>query len=221
MKQNINDFERLPQPAFYQYYYEEESDAITTSVSIPQSPTTSSTTSSSQILTTIMTSIANEITTPTVQDTTGAEFEDIAFSSAASEAAPTWLTLALVVLLLVLFILSEADVFGKRRQLQRQVVGQLGRVQALVTRWEAQNDDRERILEEEKESGELNEALTTEMRDCLRLFQENRDAHEASQDAVLNRLDRVENSISNLTDMMVNHEEEAARKEEEELRVSS
>ena len=217
-------FERLPAPELVET--KSTPTETTTGVSLlsllssPSSLDTSTVTSYSSTImaeSTVSSTSAVQTTTQATNEelmTTTSALADVATSSAA-EAAPQYLTLALVIFLLILFVLGEADCFGQRRRFRRRVESVLTRVQSLVGKWEEQSDERQRMIEEEQESMELTNKIRAEMSESNNVMKEYRDTLQEQQQSILYRLDQVEVATTNVVDSMLAQEErEEARQEE-------
>ena len=217
-------FKRLPVPTLFESYPPSET-TVTTEASTEASSTQLISLSLSLEGTTPSSSSSPDIMSSELDTTTPMSGEDLATTStivgpvtasAAAEAAPTYLTLALVCFLLLLFILSEADCFGRRRQFRRKVEAALTRVQSLVTKWEDLSDERAKMMEEEAEDIELTRTIREELAGTSNIMKEYRKTSEEVMHSIGFRLTQVEAAVSTVADTLVaNNARDERRKEEE------
>ena len=220
-------FERLPIPTLFEsdrYPLSDTEETATTTESSTESNTLSSLSLSRSLedntspYPTTMTSEL-ETTTSMIADedlaTTSAVVGPMAASSAA-EAAPTYLTLALVCFLIVLFILSEADCFGRRRQFRRKVEAALSRVQSLVSKWEDLSDEREKMMAEEAEDIELTRTIREELAGSANIMKEYRKSSEEVMHSIGFRLTQVESAVTTVVDTLMAKDAKDERQKEEE-----
>ena len=153
-------------------------------------------------------------TTETSESSTMISTEITEFAAASSSdvtSAPTWLTFSCCILLLLLVILNEADVWGRRAAMKRQIAVAIRQITDLYGLLDSASEERRRLIDVERQewadAAEIRERSVTAIEGCRSALEESSAGHY--------HLHQLERDVQKILEAQEAEREERRREKEE------